>query len=311
MQQSVATWLFQTSAIRVCPENKPFWYTSGRIGPFYVNTHFLFGSEAKASGLLKQIDTLLSAPRSLSAALEEKVLKNLREDAVFSGVIDALAEKVAASVNLQEVDGISGGERRDWFFSLALAARLGKPHLTLFKDMSATMYLGAGLPAGKGLPQPGTAVPVETLAGMRFLHVADLITTASSYERAWVPAIRNLGGEMPWSIVVVDRLQGGGEVLARLGVKSLALVEVGPALFEAAAAAGVLDEASLPMLLDYLEDPEGAMGRFMAAHPEFLAEALAADEKTAARAALCVQGGFYPIDAKRLNGSVRNGKGNA
>ncbi len=32
--------LFETDAIKVCPAGKPFWYTSGKIGPYYVNTHF-------------------------------------------------------------------------------------------------------------------------------------------------------------------------------------------------------------------------------------------------------------------------------
>ncbi len=295
MRNQVATWLFETAAVRVCPRNKPFWYTSGRIGPFYVNTHFLYGSEAKAVELLRRIDGLMADRMACSAAIEALVLENLSRDPVYAGVIDALVKTVRDRIDLQAVDGISGGERRDWFFSLALAHRLGKPHLTLFKDMEAVMYLGEGLPAVEGLPAPGTARRVDTLSGKRFLHVADLITTASSYERAWVPAIRSLGGEMPWSLVVVDRLQGGGECLAALGVQSLSLIQIRPALFEAAVAAGVLDAAQLPLVLEYMADPEGSMGRFVATHPEFLREALAGDEKTAARARLCVESGFYPV----------------
>ena len=48
--------LFQTKALRIAPEDKPFWYTSGKLGPFYVNTHFLYGSEEKAVHLLEVID---------------------------------------------------------------------------------------------------------------------------------------------------------------------------------------------------------------------------------------------------------------
>ena len=293
MHEAVSKWLFETSAIRVCPPNNPFWYTSGRIGPFYVNTHFLYGSEAKATAMLKHIDGLLSNPLTCSAEMEALVLKNLAVDPVFSGVIEALAQKVLAQIDPGEIDGISGGERRDWFFSLALANRLGKPHLTLFKDMSAMLYLGSGVPPQEGMPAPGTSMHVDQLSGMRFLHVADLITTASSYERAWVPAIRRLGAEMPWSLVVVDRLQGGGEVLAKLGVQSLALTEVRLELFEMAVEAGVLDKDSLPMLQAYMLDPEGAMRAFVAGHPEFMEQALAGDEKTASRARLCVESGFY------------------
>ena len=36
-----------------------------------------------------------------------------------------------------EFDYISGGERRDFFFSILPAYFLKKPHLTIFKDMSS------------------------------------------------------------------------------------------------------------------------------------------------------------------------------
>lgn len=300
MQDNVVKWLFETSAVRVCPENKPFWYTSGRIGPFYVNTHFLYGNEEKANALLKQIDVLTADKIGCSKEIESLVLANLEEDAIFRGVISALVGKIEKAVDLSAVDGISGGERRDWFFSLAVAHRLKKPHLTLFKDMDAVLYSGRDLPASPNLPAPGSAVTLKALPGMRFLHVADLITTASSYERAWVPAIRKLGAEMPWSLVVVDRMQGGHERLASLGVESLALTEIRPDLFEAAVQAGVLEPSRLNLLLDYMADPEGSMTLFMAGHPEFLKGALAGDEKTSIRARLSMESGFYPVNGSGL-----------
>ena len=301
MQDNVVKWLFETSAVRVCPENKPFWYTSGRIGPFYVNTHFLYGSEEKANALLKQIDVLVADKIGCSKEIESLVLANLKEDAIYRGVISALVEKIEKAVDLSAVDGISGGERRDWFFSLAVAHRLKKPHLTLFKDMGAVLYSGHDLPASPNLPAPGTAVTLKALPGMRFLHVADLITTASSYERAWVPAVHALGAEMPWSLVVVDRMQGGSGRLASLGVESLALTEIRSDLFVMAVQAGVLEPSRLDLLLDYMADPEGSMALFMAAHPEFLQEALAGDEKTSIRARLCVEKDFYPANADNGN----------
>ena len=46
MDNPIVSWLFETDAVRVCPEGQPFWYTSGKLGPFYINTQFLYGSEA-------------------------------------------------------------------------------------------------------------------------------------------------------------------------------------------------------------------------------------------------------------------------
>ncbi|MDE5830200.1 MAG: orotate phosphoribosyltransferase, partial [Clostridia bacterium] len=54
---NLVSYLFQTNAFKVCPENKPFWYTSGKIGPYFINTHFLYGSEESSVEFLKFIDT--------------------------------------------------------------------------------------------------------------------------------------------------------------------------------------------------------------------------------------------------------------
>ena len=37
MENPIVSWLFETDAVRVCPEGQPFWYTSGKLGPFYIN----------------------------------------------------------------------------------------------------------------------------------------------------------------------------------------------------------------------------------------------------------------------------------
>ena len=52
----IMSYLFKTNAIRFCEENKPFWYTSGKIGPYFINTHFVYGSEKEATSLLSFID---------------------------------------------------------------------------------------------------------------------------------------------------------------------------------------------------------------------------------------------------------------
>ena len=41
MENTIIEALFATKAVRVAPENQPFWYTSGRLGPFFINTQFL------------------------------------------------------------------------------------------------------------------------------------------------------------------------------------------------------------------------------------------------------------------------------
>ena len=51
----LVSYLFETNAVKVCPDNKPFWYTSGKIGPYFINTHFLYGNEEDSKELLNLI----------------------------------------------------------------------------------------------------------------------------------------------------------------------------------------------------------------------------------------------------------------
>ena len=69
------SYLFETNAIRFCEENKPFWYTSGKIGPYFINTHFVYGNENDAVELLSFIDDCLSDKLTLPEKVFNKVLK--------------------------------------------------------------------------------------------------------------------------------------------------------------------------------------------------------------------------------------------
>ena len=70
---NLISYLFETNAIKFCEENKPFWYTSGKIGPYFINTHFVYGNEHDAVELLSFIDASLSDKLSLP----KKVCLNL------------------------------------------------------------------------------------------------------------------------------------------------------------------------------------------------------------------------------------------
>jgi broad specificity phosphatase PhoE/orotate phosphoribosyltransferase len=274
-------WLFETKAMRVCPEDKPFWYTSGTIGPYYINTHFLYGSEAKANDLLSVIDSAREDKLACPSRLLERIEENYRTDDIFSGLIDEMTDFLKSTVDLDGIDYISGGERRDWFFSLIIAKLLKKPHIAIYKDLTAV------------LTENGGTAPADDLKGGRVLHIADLITEASSYERAWIPAVRNISGEMKWSLAVVDRKQGGGELLQELGVRSLSMVAIDDAFFTKALELGLINRGQYEMLLEYAKNPREAMKSFLEKHPEFIENSLASDEKTRERAKLCLEKGIY------------------
>ena len=281
----IISYLFETNAIRFCEENKPFWYTSGKIGPYFINTHFIYGSEKEANELLSFIDESLSDKMTLPKKVFDKVLKQYNENKIYHDVIEHIKSYIEENIDINEIDYISGGERRDWFFSNAIAYLLKKPHITIYKDLSTV----------KSNFDFSQTKEVSNLEGKKVLHVADLITVASSYIRAWIPAIKNLGANILWSCVIVDRMQGGKEKLEAEGVKSLSLVNVDTNLFKSALDMGIINKNQLDLLNKFFESPDECMREFLINHPEFIENALNSDEKTKKRAQLLVDGNLYNI----------------
>ena len=281
----IMSYLFETNAIRFCEENKPFWYTSGKIGPYFINTHFIYGSEKEANELLSFIDESLSDKMTLPKKVFDKVLKQYNENKIYHDVIEHIKSYIEENIDINEIDYISGGERRDWFFSNAIAYLLKKPHITIYKDLS-TVESNFDFSQTK---------EVSNLEGKKVLHVADLITVASSYIRAWIPAIKNLGASILWSCVVVDRMQGGKEKLEAEGVKSLSLVNVDTDLFKKALELGFINNNQLELLNKFFKSPDDCMREFLINHPDFIENALNSDEKTKKRAQLLVDGNLYNI----------------
>ncbi len=279
----IVKWLFKTEAFKVAPSDRPFWYTSGTIGPYYINTHFLYGGETKATEMLEFIDKAKEDALTCPQKILQKEIARYESDKIYRGVIDTIITFIKESPTMSQIGYISGGERRDWFFSLLPAYLLKLPHIMLFKDGKAVMS------------HNGESVYSEDLKGADVLHIADLVTEASSYIRGWIPALQVIGGKLAQSIAVIDRMQGGAEVLNAAGVEAYSLVGVNDNLFENAMHNSLIDEEQYKMLVDYVRDPRGSMGRFLAENPEFLEASLKADERTASRARLCVEKKMYNV----------------
>lgn len=318
-EKKIAKSLFQTEALTVAPADHPFWYTSGTLGLYFINTHYLFGGKQKADELLALIDEALKGDRLELPSLvggaclahyeqgangkngeitdsvgkfeksgkNEKFGKdengsNVEKDRSFRDLMDYALTRIGNSGT--NYDAISGGERRDFYFSYVLAEKAGVPHVTLFKDNSAVVtdpgfrnarWLGAG-----------------DLQGMRVLHVADLVTEASSYVRYWLSALHNFGAEISETLAVVDRKQGGKEILANEGVDLIALITLDQDFFAEAVATGHISATQRDGILAFQKDPHGYMRDFLTSHPNFIATELAAGGKAAERAQRAIDNGF-------------------
>ena len=284
MADKIIEALFETKAVRVAPENQPFWYTSGRLGPFFINTHFLLENEAAAGEVLKRIEKAI-ADNKLTAPEEifDMMLAYYNKGGTFKMVSDKLAEEASKL----DFDYISGGERRDYFFSMMPAYLLKKPHLTIYKDMTSVY--------SESIDGPAVNVKDIDLKGKKALHIADLITEASSYERAWIPVIRGLGSDITDTVAVVDRHQNGREVLKGLGVELHALTGINEELFDEAKANGVINDAQKDMIMHFLENPADYMTAFLKANPGFIDAEIAKGGKNKERAELAIEKGFTNV----------------
>ena len=211
--------LFLTRAFRVSNPEQPFWYTSGKFGPYYINTHFLYGDEDRANELLALIEACTAEPLRMPAIIARAIRTQYEASEIFRSVV-ALLAKACSDLTF---DAVSGGERRDFFFSIPLADHLEKPHVAILKDGRAFW----STPGGHDARQLGEG----DLQGYRVLHVADLITEASSYFRSWLPALSRAGAKVDSTLAVVDRDQGGREALRASGVALKALLRIDPSFF--------------------------------------------------------------------------------
>ena len=281
--------LFETNAFKVAEENNPFWYTSGKIGPYFINADYLYGSEQDSKDLLAFIDQELEneSKTDIPEHIFKKVLDHYNTNEIYKYVIDQMKDYIETNIGVENIDYISGGERRDWYFSNIMAYLLNKPHVTIYKDLTTVLSNSDFT----------SAESVSNIEGKNFLHLADLLNQSASFTRAWIPAIKNLGSNIVWSIFAVDRMQGGTETLTNDGVKVHSLLQIDDSLFTTAKSLGVINDEQLTMLREFKKDPDGSMKQFLIDHPEFIENAKNSDNpKTVKRVNTLIEQNIYGLN---------------
>lgn len=90
--------LLKTNAFQFADEKKPWFpYTSGQIGPYYVQ----------------------------STAIE-------KDGALYATAVNSMVEIIQSE--FKTFDAVSGGETRDWDFSNPVAVAMQKPHIKIYKN---------------------------------------------------------------------------------------------------------------------------------------------------------------------------------
>ena len=204
-----------------------FWYAAGVPGPFYVNTELVIGP-ALAKELLEKITALLASsndPATRVAQLEAMMMDAYNKTPPYKTVIAAMVQKARQEFPQGSFDAVSGGERRDWLFSIPFAKEMGVRHLYMFKNQTS-------------------CCPDGVQASERMLHVADLINNAASYFDLWLPALQKAKLECAGTLCVNSRGSNGVDRLRAANIKTVPLNSIDVDFFAQWLKEGLIDQGT-------------------------------------------------------------------
>ena len=257
--------LFETDAIKVANEDSPFWYTSGMVGPYFINTHFLFGNEYEANRLLSFIDDNISKNKiSFANEITKIIVDFYNSNSIYRSVIDYFCNNLKNYKSFNNSNYISGGERRDWFFSVMIAKLLNKKHIFISKDLETFSIDGS----------------INNIVDKEVVHLADLVTEASSYKRSWIPAIERIGSKITFTASVVDRNQGGKDFFLNEKIDFYSLVTINDDFFVNASNSGIINSGQLDLIRGFAKDPISYGKYFIINNINFLEESLNSNDKS-------------------------------
>ncbi|MGE3624290.1 MAG: hypothetical protein AB7H77_10535, partial [Bdellovibrionales bacterium] len=207
----------------------------------YVNTELLIGGEL-ANQLLDRIDAVLSGtpasdPPARAALLSESILDGYASSAVYRKIVATLVARMKEKYSAADTGFISGGERRDWLFSIPLARETNMKHVFLFKNGDVHCD-----------------VPFK--AGEAGIHISDLINNAASYIDLWLPALARVELTCAGTACVISRGANGVKKLEERGIPILALNSIDLPFFEQSEKSGLIGGEQLEEIRLHFRSPK-------------------------------------------------------
>ena len=228
-----------------------FWYAASIPGPFYVNTELVLGKELSVR-LLSEITAIVADnadPKMRAKMLEPLIMQTYESNPFFQSIIETMEAKLKESCPEGSFSIISGGERRDWLFSIPLAKKIGIKHIYLFKN--GDFYCSQ-----------------ETETGEVAVHVADLINNAASYFDTWMPSLEKHGMKCLAALAVISRGNNGVDRLKANGQKVITLNSVDIEFFEACCEKNLVEKAVVDELRVFFDSPQEWASSYVIDKPE-------------------------------------------
>ncbi len=250
---ALAALILKTEALNIWKrETGPvFWYTMNVPGPFYINTELLLGQELSIK-LLTGIDGILAKTKDSTErahALEAMMLDAWGGSETFRDLVETLVAKAKESFAEFPAMLVSGGERRDWLFSIPFAHVAQKSHIYLFKD--ETPYCDAPTPHG---------TPV--------LHVSDLINNAASIINLWIPQLAYINLPCAGNLSVISRGDVGLNKLADIKQKTVCLAAIETDFFVGLVERSIIDAGTLEEIALFMKSERDWAAHYLMQHPD-------------------------------------------
>ena len=245
--------IHDTNAVSIWNHTKGpvFWYAASVPGPFYVNTEMVIGSSLSEK-LLREITAIVAGTIDAQARAEQLnhlILTAFKNTPSWQRLIATMIDRARTDFPTHSYTVISGGERRDWLFSIPFAHACDLPHLFFFKNK--TSYCEQ-----------------HTHAGQSVLHVSDLINNAASFFDLWQPALDHLALKCCGNLCVNVRGENGLRRLREAGQKTSALVTIDVDFFRHLHAADLIDQATSEEIAIFFASAQAWAERYLIGKPE-------------------------------------------
>ncbi|MDD4616355.1 MAG: hypothetical protein PHW76_04460 [Alphaproteobacteria bacterium] len=245
--------ILDTRAVSIWNHSKGpvFWYAANVPGPFYVNTEMVIGKEL-SERLLREITTIIAETADGPARadrLEKLILDSFKAAPQWQRLIATMADKAKKEYPPGSYDMVSGGERRDWLFSIPFAYVAEIPHLYLFKN--GAMF---------------SRHPVKL--GQKVLHVSDLINNAASFFDLWQPILEKNKLTCCGNLCVTVRGENGLRRLQDAGQKVASLIAVDVDFFRRLQVANLISRETFEEIESFFASAPGWASKYLIGKPE-------------------------------------------
>jgi orotate phosphoribosyltransferase len=228
-----------------------FWYAANVPGPFYVNTEMIIG-QALSERLLREITAIIAGTVDAQARAEQLdhlILEAFKNSPPWQRLIATMTSHAQKEFPPDSYAFVSGGERRDWLFSIPFAHVANLPHLFLFKN--ATTFC-------KKLLKPKQGV----------LHVSDLINNAASFFDLWQPVLQKAKLKCCGNLCVNVRGETGLKRLHEAGQKVVALMTIDVDFFRRLHAADLVSRETFEEIAVFFSSAQEWAAKYLIDRPE-------------------------------------------